>query len=106
MDVNLNALLKMPPEMSKIAFYFCFFPQTQAFEFDNKRRYYFCFLTNFVLHGTLEKRYFSIWIIIVDVTKSDWTKNKYISMIIIGHKSKIFNEYASKIILGRCGRLT
>ena len=24
MDVNLNSLLKMPPEMSKIAIYFCF----------------------------------------------------------------------------------
>ena len=35
---------------------------------------FFRFQTKFVLHGTLEKRYFSIWRIVGDVFKSDLTK--------------------------------
>ena len=63
MDVYLNPLLKMPPEMSKIAIYFCFFPYfmiTQNTSFvvlQQEKVLFFRIQANFVLHGRLEKRY-------------------------------------------------
>ena len=81
MDVNLNPLLKMLPDMSKnrnLSFLpFLSSHNTQALEFFNKRRYYsFASKQILVIHGTLEKRYFSIWRIIGDVTESDWTEKE------------------------------
>ena len=74
MDVNLNALLKIPPEMSKIGIYFVFslfhaHTKHKLLSFTIRESTILSLLNKFSI--TLEKRYFSIWIIIADVTKSD-----------------------------------
>ena len=81
MSVNLTPLLKKSLEASKIAIYICFVflfllhdnTKNKIWSFTIREGTILSFLKN-ILHGTLEKRYFGIWRIVGDVTKSDWTK--------------------------------
>ena len=71
----------MAPEMSKIAIYYCF-PLIHAhtkhkhWSFTIREGTILSLLNKLVLHGRLEIRYFRIWRIIGDVTKSGWTKKR------------------------------
>ena len=60
MSINLNPLIKMSPEMSKIAISICFVPvtwshKTQALEFNNKSRYH-SFFSKQILNYTTHRR--------------------------------------------------